>query len=122
MTTAVAIAWLLVCQFFFDYGFALSFPAPSTVSIVPHVLAPRVIEIRPLPDGTSQVVDTSKGRIIAQGPATDGSGSGFDGPAIIWTAYLLTLGIPLACAGIRGWRFTTGVALGLAAAVCGASC
>ncbi|KAF5357418.1 hypothetical protein D9758_005934 [Tetrapyrgos nigripes] len=121
MTTAAAIVWLLVCQLLFGHASAsaLSFPRSLSTGIVtPFVLAPRDIEIRPLPDGTSQVVDTSKNRIIPQGLATDGSGSGFQGPAIIWIIYLLALGVPLAIAGIRGWRFTTGVALALAAAVC----
>ncbi|KAJ7108439.1 hypothetical protein C8R43DRAFT_962866 [Mycena crocata] len=67
--------------------------------------------------GTITVFDSS-GSPITQGAATDGSGSNFDPPALIWMGFSLILGIPMACAGIRGWRLTTGVGIGLASAVC----
>ncbi|KAJ6593295.1 hypothetical protein B0H19DRAFT_919594 [Mycena capillaripes] len=67
--------------------------------------------------GTIQVFDPS-GALVTQGNATDGSGSNFDLPALIWIGFSLLVGFPMACAGIRGWRLTTGVGLGVASAVC----
>lgn len=55
---------------------------------------------------------------IPQGPATDAGGQDFDGPAILWIIFSFVIGPPMAFAGIRGWRLTTGVGLGLAATVC----
>lgn len=57
-------------------------------------------------------------QLIPQGPATDAGGQDFDGPAILWITFSFVIGPPMAFAGIRGWRLTTGVGLGLAAAVC----
>jgi len=67
--------------------------------------------------GTIEVFD-SHGALIKQGDATDGSGSNFDLPALIWIGFSLILGLPMSCAGIRGWRLTTGVGIGVASAVC----
>jgi len=67
--------------------------------------------------GIIQVFDPS-GALITQGAATDGSGSNFDLPALIWIGFSLLVGLPMSCAGIRGWRLTTGVGIGVAAAVC----
>ncbi|KAJ7982796.1 hypothetical protein DFH06DRAFT_977811 [Mycena polygramma] len=67
--------------------------------------------------GTIQVFDPS-GALITQGSATDGSGVNFDFPALVWIGFSLIIGLPMAGAGIRGWRLTTGVGIGVAAAVC----
>ncbi|KAJ7503130.1 hypothetical protein B0H11DRAFT_619582 [Mycena galericulata] len=67
--------------------------------------------------GTVEVFDSS-GNLVAQGPGTDGSGSDFDPPALIWIGFCLILGLPMAGAGIRGWRLTTGVGIGVTSAVC----
>jgi hypothetical protein len=67
--------------------------------------------------GTIEVFD-SHGALIKQGDATDGSGSNFDLPALIWIGFSLIVGLPMSCAGIRGWRLTTGVGIGVASAVC----
>ncbi|KAJ7270123.1 hypothetical protein B0H12DRAFT_826526 [Mycena haematopus] len=67
--------------------------------------------------GTIQVFDPS-GALINQYAATDGSGSNFDLPALIWIGFSLIVGLPMSCAGIRGWRLTTGVGIGVASAVC----
>ncbi|OJT10578.1 hypothetical protein TRAPUB_12914 [Trametes pubescens] len=70
-------------------------------------------------DGTnSTVVDPSTRQTIAQGSATDGGGVDFNVPAIIWLAFVFTVGAPLALVGIRLWRVTTGAGVGLAAALC----
>ena len=55
---------------------------------------------------------------IPQGPATDGGGHDFNGPAILWIIFSFVIGPPMAFAGIRGWRLTTGVGLGLVATLC----
>ncbi|KAJ3777025.1 hypothetical protein FB446DRAFT_223968 [Lentinula raphanica] len=69
-------------------------------------------------NGSVIIIDPSTQQEIPQGPGTDGSGSGFSPPAIVWIVFLLVIGAPLTVAGIRGWRCTTGVAIGLAAIVC----
>ncbi|THH21861.1 hypothetical protein EUX98_g8253 [Antrodiella citrinella] len=51
---------------------------------------------------------------IPQGKASDGSGYGFDAPAIIWLAWSFAVGAPLMLAGIRLSRLTTGAAIGMA--------
>jgi hypothetical protein len=67
--------------------------------------------------GTIEVFDPS-GALVTQSAATDGSGTNYDPPALIWIGFCLVLGLPMACAGIRGWRLTTGVGIGVASAVC----
>lgn len=69
-------------------------------------------------NGSVSVLDPTTEEPIPQGPGTDGSGSNFSLPAVIWLVFLLVIGVPLAVAGIRGWRCTTGVAIGLVAIVC----
>ncbi|KAJ3999372.1 hypothetical protein F5050DRAFT_981898 [Lentinula boryana] len=69
-------------------------------------------------NGSIIILDPSTQQTIPQGPGTDGCGAGFSFPAIVWIVFLLVIGIPLAVAGIRGWRCTTGVSIGLAAMVC----
>lgn len=66
----------------------------------------------------TNVTDPSTGVPITQGDATDGSGSGLDSAAIIWLAWSFVVGVPLMLAGIRLWRFTTGVGIGLSLTVC----
>ena len=68
--------------------------------------------------GVPQIFDSSTEQIIPQGPATDGSGTNFSLPAVIWIVFCFAIGIPMAVAGIRGWRLTTGVGIGLPAAAC----
>ncbi|OAX42816.1 hypothetical protein K503DRAFT_796862 [Rhizopogon vinicolor AM-OR11-026] len=68
-------------------------------------------------NGTTIVYSPLTGDEIPQGLATDGSGSGFSLCAILWIVFSFTLGIPLMLAGFRGWRLTTGVALGLSIAL-----
>jgi hypothetical protein len=71
-------------------------------------------------NGTVVVYSPLTGNEIPQGLATDGSGSGFSLPAILWIAFSFTVGVPLMLAGFRGWRLTTGAAIGLSVAVaCG---
>ncbi|KAG1854200.1 hypothetical protein DFJ58DRAFT_788634 [Suillus subalutaceus] len=68
-------------------------------------------------NGTVVVYSPLTGNEIPQGLATDGSGSGFSLPAVLWIAFSFTVGVPLMLAGFRGRRFTTGAAIGLSVAV-----
>jgi hypothetical protein len=53
-------------------------------------------------------------------PPTDGGGQGFSPPAILWLIFCPTVGLPLMIAGVRGWKVTSGVGIGLSLAVlCG---
>ena len=80
-----------------------------------------------LQDGTSEVISSSSGSIsvfdpvtdqpIAQGAATDGAGSGFDIPAVLWIVAGFVIGPPLCAAGVKGGRLTSGVGVGLALAL-----
>jgi hypothetical protein len=47
---------------------------------------------------------------------------GLDAPALIWVSFSFVIGLPMAFAGLRGWRLTTGVGVGLAGTVAGMSC
>ncbi|KAJ7496736.1 hypothetical protein FB451DRAFT_1359295 [Mycena latifolia] len=100
-----SLVWLLLGAFL-----TLAHASPS------HALLPRSFSVIN-ETGTLQVFDSS-GSLIKQGSASDGSGSNYDVPAFIWIGFSLILGLPMACAGIRGWRLTTGVGIGLASAVC----
>ncbi|KAF5375559.1 hypothetical protein D9615_009156 [Tricholomella constricta] len=68
--------------------------------------------------GTPQVFSPVSQQFIPQGPATNGGGTDFSAAALIWLAFCFVIGTPMAIAGIRGWRLTTGVGIGLSAAVC----
>lgn len=68
-------------------------------------------------NGTIIIYSLTTGEEIPQGLATDGSGSGFDACAIAWIVFSFMVGIPLLFLGIRGWRFTTAAAIGLAGAL-----
>ncbi|KAG6871791.1 hypothetical protein C0995_016592 [Termitomyces sp. Mi166 len=91
-------------------------PSPLHISHT-HQLSPRGFVINNS-TGTPQVFNPVTQQFIPQGPATDGGGTGFDISAIIWLAFSFVVGVPMAIAGIRLWRLTTGVGIGLAAAVC----
>jgi len=56
--------------------------------------------------------------MIGAGPASDGAGSGFDAPMVLWLSFALTVGPFLALGGMRLWRITTALAIGLVFALC----
>ena len=56
---------------------------------------------------------------IDTGSASDGAGSGFDVPAVLWLSFGLTVGLFLTLGGMRFWRMTTALAIGLVLAFCG---
>lgn len=68
-------------------------------------------------NGTIIVYSLTTGEEIPQGLASDGSGSGFNACALAWIVFSFTVGLPLLFLGVRGWRFTTAAAIGLAAAL-----
>ncbi|KAJ8076646.1 hypothetical protein PM082_001069 [Marasmius tenuissimus] len=91
--------------------------SPHSDSMRYHHLTSREAIVSKAPDGSVQVIDSSTNQAIPQGPATDGSGADFSLPAIIWLVYCLFMGLPLALAGIRGWRLTTGAGTSVCFAV-----
>ena len=73
-------------------------------------------------DGASGTTISSVGQSEAsQGSASDGAGSGFDIPAILWLSFGLVVGLYLTLGGMRLWRMTTALAIGMVFAVCGQS-
>ncbi|EIN06601.1 hypothetical protein PUNSTDRAFT_54017 [Punctularia strigosozonata HHB-11173 SS5] len=91
----------------------------SALPLVSVALVPRrdaIINV--LPDGNVTVFNPDTQLPIPQGPATDGAGVDFSVPAVLWIAFSAIIGAPLALAGVRLARFTTGCALGLAGVVC----
>ncbi|KAF7979028.1 hypothetical protein HWV62_44011 [Athelia sp. TMB] len=64
------------------------------------------------------VLNSATGQLILQGAATDGGGTGYDAVALVWLIGSLVIGVPLAIAGVRGWRLTLGSSIGLAIGVC----
>lgn len=117
MAAAVRLSPLLHLWLLAYLASVLVYASPVTLGHTP-TLFPRADAIVKEINGEVQVFGTSDGQRILQGSASDGSGSGFGGPAILWIGFLTIIGLPLAIAGIRGWRFTTGVGIGLASAVC----
>jgi hypothetical protein len=67
------------------------------------------------------VVDSMDQSKIDQGSASDGAGSGFDIPAVLWLSFGLAVGLYLTLGGMRLWRLTTAFAIGIVFALCGKS-
>ena len=96
---------------------ALAFPIQS--ALLPRV--PAIVKTSESGNTTTvSVFDSDSLQPITQTSASDGSGVGFasSAPSILWFGFCLLFGLPLALAGIRGRRFTTGAAFGLAFGVC----
>jgi len=105
------LLWLFLCQ-----SLALALASPSQPEHLRRI--PQAQTTIKDPTGTIEVLGPSNA-IVTQGTASDGSGLNFSPPALIWIVFCFFSGVPIGCAGIRGWRFTTGTAIGLASAVCG---
>ena len=91
----------------------------SPIEFPPHPLARRGVSVTYDAYGhIENVTDATTDAVIPQGPATDGSGTGLDISAIIWLIFSFVVGIPLMLGGVRLWRLTTGLGIGLAATVC----
>ncbi|KAG8803417.1 hypothetical protein FRC17_006179, partial [Serendipita sp. 399] len=52
-----------------------------------------------------------------QAAFSDGGGSGYNVPALLWIIFAAVVGLPLATAGVRGWRITSGIGMGLALSI-----
>lgn len=109
-------AWFLSCL--------ANVAAASPIRILPAssgVLDPRSGVTINDAGGSIVVFNSDTQALIPQGPATDGGGTNFNTAAALWIVFSFLVGGPLAVAGIRGWRFTIGAAIGLSTAVCGKS-
>ncbi|TFK45051.1 hypothetical protein BDQ12DRAFT_674032 [Crucibulum laeve] len=116
---AIPLLWLLLLSVVCVVSASPILHLPNSPSSVQHYLIPRAAGfILNNSTGVPEVFDPVTRVPIPQGSASDGSGTGFDAPAAIWLAFSFVVGLPMAFAGFRGWRFTTGVGIGLAAGVC----
>lgn len=65
------------------------------------------------------VADSEERGRVDEGSASDGAGSGFDVPALLWLSFGLAVGSYLTLGGMRLWRMTTALAIGLVLAMGG---
>ena len=81
-------------------------PGPSSVptQVGPPIVSPNINANNTIP--TPSVL-----------PPTDGGGQGFSIPAILWIVFCALVGLPLVTAGVRGWKLTSGVGIGLSLAI-----
>lgn len=100
--------WIFLCDIF-NSTLALPF-IPSSI---PQIISRDIIIGNN--SGFIQVFDTVTEQAIPQGPAIDGSGTN---SAVIWLVFCFVIGVPMSIAGIRGWRLTIGVGIGLSATAC----
>lgn len=70
-------------------------------------------------EASESVVDSEDQSGMDQGSASDGAGSGFDIPAVLWLSFGLAVGIFFTFGGMRLWRATTAFSIGLVLAFCG---
>ena len=92
---------------------------PYTSREPPYYLLRRHDQVITADNGTMYVADPVTQQPVPQGSASDGSGYGFDAPAIIWLAWSFAVGSPLLLAGIRLSRATTGASIGIVCTVLG---
>jgi len=64
-------------------------------------------------DVSGTVVNGADQSRIDQGSASDGAGVGFDIPAVLWLSFGLAVGLYLTLGGMRLWRLTTALAIGI---------
>ncbi|KAF9463602.1 hypothetical protein BDZ94DRAFT_1192729 [Collybia nuda] len=108
------LSWIL-----FFHLFTTVLASPFVSSSTPRLnLVPRANFVLNNATGELQVFNPTTRQPIPQGPATDGGGANFNIAALIWVVFTFLVGLPMSFAGIRGWRFTTGVGIGLSGAVC----
>jgi len=121
MVAAVRVRSLLTCTWFLLSLVNVIFAAPILLPSHPansrDILHTRGVIINDA-SGNIVVFNSQTQQLIPQGSASDGGGSGFDAVAVLWMVLSFLLGIPLAVAGVRGWRLTLGVAIGLSTAGC----
>ncbi|KAK7691843.1 hypothetical protein QCA50_005247 [Cerrena zonata] len=114
MAVPVRLQYLLLTLWLLLASTTAASPAGSPWTA--YDLSKRQDNVVTLDNGTMVVVDPETSQPMAQDLASDGSGHDFDAPAIIWMAWSFAVGVPLALAGIKLWRLTTGASLGIAAA------
>lgn len=110
-------------------SFCVLFAAVTTAACLPHSsqqlphspFSKRHDLISKFDNGTFFVPDPVTQQPLPQGSASDGGGSGFDAPAIIWLVWSFAVGGPLLLAGIRLSRVTTGFAIGTTCTLLGES-
>ena len=107
------LVFLVLCASCF---WSSALPSPFSRQAGPHLFARAFIVYNVT--GTPQIVNQDTGQAVPQGPATDGGGTDFSVAALLWISFCFAVGAPMSVAGIRGWRVTIGVGLGLSAAVC----
>ena len=102
----------------------VSAPAPDLAAAHWHALAKRVtpIVVTSQSGDNTSVINPATNQPIAQGPGTDGGGTDFSLTAIIWLAFVFVAGVPLALAGVRLYRVTTGLGVGIALTLAGECC
>ena len=104
----------------FAVNFAFALPThPSGGSTIIYPIIHAVVRYSIVDDASGTVVNSVDQSIIGQGSASDGAGSGFDLPAILWLSFGLAAGLYLTLGGIRLWRMTTALAIGMVFALCG---
>jgi len=70
-------------------------------------------------EASGSVVDIEDQSKVDQGSASDGAGSDFNIPAVLWLSFGLAVGIFFTFGGMRLWRTTTAFSIGLVSALCG---
>lgn len=115
--TNVLFGFVLVLLSLSSLVHALYVSSPRAES---GALLPRDAVLQSFGNGTTIVV-SKNGVAIAQGLASDGgglvNGNKFSFPALGWIIFGFVVGLPLAGAGVRGHRLTSGVGLGLVLAL-----
>lgn len=76
--------------------------------------------IKPI-NGNVTIFDPTSQQRVPQGRPSDGGGVDFSAPAVLWIAFCAIVGTPLSIAGVRGWKLTSGVGIGLSMAILGTS-
>ncbi|KAF9652815.1 hypothetical protein BDM02DRAFT_3258344 [Thelephora ganbajun] len=103
----------------FTASFAFALPTNHTRGSIPtqriiHAVSRNVV----VDEASGIVMNTVDQSSIDQGSASDGAGSAFGVPAVLWLSFGLTVGLYLTLGGMRLWRITTAIAIGLVFALC----
>jgi hypothetical protein len=117
---ALALRFTLLLWFTVSFTFASPMHhsrGSTAIHRIVHAVARDIV----VNEVSGVVVDSEDQRRIDQGSASDGAGSGFDVPAVLWLSFGLAVGSYLTLGGMRLWRMTTAFAIGLVFAICGQS-
>jgi len=111
---APTLRFVLLFWFVGGFAFALQTHHGRGLTVVHRAI--HVVD-----EATRAVTDREGQGKVDPGPASDGEGSGFDVPAVVRLTFELAVGLYLTFGGMRWWRITTGLAIGLVFAFCGQS-